>query len=161
MRAAAAWSQQEPAMLKEFKQFALRGNVIDMAVGIIIGVAFGGIVNSLVADMLMPPLGLLVGYDFSNLFITLKQGTVAAGPYATLADAKKAAAVTLNYGVFVNTVVNFLIVAFSMFLLIRGVKKLWVEPPPPPAPAVKECQYCASMVAAKATRCPHCTSPIG
>lgn len=147
-------------MLKEFKQFALRGNVIDMAVGIIIGVAFSGIVNSLVADMLMPPLGLLFGYDFSNLFITLKQGSVTAGPYATLADAKKAAAVTLNYGVFVNTVVNFIIVAFSMFFLISGVKKLWVEPAPPPAPATKECPYCASTVSAKATRCPHCTSAI-
>jgi len=147
-------------MLKEFKQFALRGNVVDMAVGIIIGVAFSAIVNSLVADMLMPPLGLIVGYDFSNLFITMKQGA-PAGPYATLAEAKKAAAVTLNYGVFINTVVNFLIVAFSMFLLIRGIKRLWVEPPPSPAPASKECPFCASTVAAKATRCPHCTSTIG
>lgn len=146
-------------MLKEFKQFALRGNVIDMAVGIIIGVAFSGIINSLVADMLMPPLGLLVGYDFSNLFVTLKQGA-QAGPYATLADARKAAAVTLNYGVFINTVVNFIIVAFSMFLLIRGVKKLWVEPAPPAPPATKECPYCTSSVALKATRCPHCTSAI-
>lgn len=147
-------------MLKEFKQFALRGNVIDMAVGIIIGVAFSGIVNSLVVDMLMPPLGLLVGYDFSNLFITLKQGSVAAGPYATLADARKAAAVTLNYGVFVNTVVNFIIVALSMFFLISGVKKLWVEPAPAAPPATKECPYCTSAVALKATRCPHCTSAI-
>jgi len=147
-------------MLKEFKQFALRGNVIDMAVGIIIGVAFSGIISSLVADMLMPPLGLLVGYDFSNLFVTLKQGAAQAGPYATLADAKKAAAVTLNYGVFINTVVNFLIVAFSMFLLIRGVKKLWVEPAPASPPATKECPYCALAVALKATRCPHCTSAI-
>lgn len=146
-------------MLKEFKRFALRGNVVDMAVGIIIGVAFSSIVNSLVADMLMPPLGLLVGYDFSNLFITLKQGA-QAGPYATLADAKKAAAVTLNYGMFINTVVNFIIVAFSMFMLISGMKKLWVEPPPPPAPPSKECPYCASMVAEKATRCPHCTSAM-
>jgi large conductance mechanosensitive channel len=147
-------------MLKEFKQFALRGNVIDMAVGIIIGVAFSGIISSLVADMLMPPLGLLVGYDFSNLFVTLKQGA-AAGPYATLADAKKAAAVTLNYGVFINAVVNFLIVAFSMFLLISAVKRLWVEPPAPPAPpTTKECAFCFSAVPVKATRCPHCTSSI-
>jgi large conductance mechanosensitive channel len=147
-------------MLKEFKQFALRGNVIDMAVGIIIGVAFSGIISSLVADMLMPPLWLLVGYDFSNLFVTLKQGA-AAGPYATLADAKKAAAVTLNYGVFINAVVNFLIVAFSMFLLISAVKRLWVEPPAPPAPpTTKECAFCFSAVPVKATRCPHCTSSI-
>lgn len=146
-------------MLKEFKQFALRGNVVDMAVGIIIGVAFSSIVNSLVADMLMPPLGLLVGYDFSNLFITLKQGA-QAGPYATLADAKKAAAVTLNYGLFINTVVNFLIVAFSMFLLIRGVKRLWAESEAPSAPAAKECPYCASSIAVKATRCPQCTSAL-
>lgn len=146
-------------MLNEFKQFALRGNVIDMAVGVIIGVAFSGIVNSLVADMLMPPMGLLVGYDFSNLFITLKQGA-AAGPYATLADAKKAAAVTLNYGVFINTVVNFLVVAFSMFLLIKGVKRLWVQAPAPPPPATKECPYCVSAVPVKATRCPRCTSSI-
>jgi large conductance mechanosensitive channel len=147
-------------MLKEFKAFALRGNVIDMAVGVIIGVAFSGIVNSLVADMLMPPMGLLVGYDFSNLFMTLKSGTVA-GPYPTLAEAKKAAAVTLNYGAFINTVVNFLIVAFSMFLLIKGVKSLWVEAPPPSPQATKECAYCLSVVPLKATRCPHCTSGIG
>ena len=146
-------------MLKEFKQFALRGNVIDMAVGIIIGVAFSGIVNSLVVDMLMPPLGLLVGYDFSNLFITLKQGA-QAGPYATLADARKAAAVTLNYGAFINTVVNFIIVALSMFFLISGVKKLWVEPPAPSPAPTKECPYCTSTVPVKATRCPHCTSAI-
>ncbi|MBZ0221021.1 MAG: large conductance mechanosensitive channel protein MscL [Candidatus Methylomirabilis sp.] len=147
-------------MLKEFKAFALRGNAIDMAVGIIIGVAFSGIVNSLVADILMPPMGLLVGYDFSNLFITLKSGTVV-GPYPTLAEAKMAAAVTLNYGMFINTVVNFLIVAFSMFLLIKGVKSLWVEAPPPPPPATKECSYCFSVVPLKATRCPNCTSGIG
>lgn len=147
-------------MLKEFKTFALRGNVIDMAVGVIIGVAFSGIVNSLVADILMPPMGLLVGYDFSNLFITLKSGTFA-GPYPTLAEAKKAAAVTLNYGAFINTVVNFLIVAFSMFLLIKGVRSLWIEAPPPPPPATKECSYCFSVVPLKATRCPHCTSGIG
>ncbi len=147
-------------MLKEFKAFALKGNVIDMAVGIIIGVAFSGIVNSLVADVLMPGIGLLVGYDFSNLFITLKSGAVE-GPYATLADAKKAAAVTLNYGVFVNAIVNFLIVAFSMFLLIKLVRTLWHEAPAPAAPATKECAYCCASVPVKATRCPQCTSSIG
>lgn len=148
-------------MLKEFKAFALKGNVIDMAVGIIIGVAFGSIVNSLVSDVLMPAIGLLVGYDFSNLFITLKSGAVE-GPYATLADAKKAAAVTLNYGVFVNAVVNFLIVAFSMFLLIKVIRTLWRETPAPPAPlTTKECAYCCAAVPIKATRCPQCTSNIG
>ncbi len=146
-------------MLKEFKAFALRGNVIDMAVGIIIGVAFSGIVSSLVADMLMPPIGLVVGYDFTNLFLTLKHGA-QAGPYMTLADAKKAAAVTLNYGVFINAVVNFLIVAVSMFILISIVRKLWADSPPPAAPATKECPFCLSTVPAKATRCGHCTSNI-
>jgi len=147
-------------MLKEFKAFALRGNVIDMAVGIIIGVAFSGIVNSLVSDMLMPPIGLAVGYDFTNLFLTLKQGA-QGGPYMTLADAKKAAAVTLNYGVFINAVVNFLIVAVSMFILIKIIKRLWADAPAPPAPATKECPFCLSTVPARATRCGHCTSSIG
>ncbi|CAG1065069.1 Large-conductance mechanosensitive channel [uncultured bacterium] len=146
-------------MLKEFKAFALRGNVIDMAVGIIIGVAFSGIVSSLVADMLMPPIGLVVGYDFTNLFVTLKHGA-QAGPYTTLAEAKKAAAVTLNYGQFINTVVNFLIVAVSMFVLISIVKRIWTEAPPPAAPSMKECPFCLSSVPAKATRCSHCTSTI-
>ena len=126
-------------MFNEFKKFAMRGNVIDMAVGIIIGAAFGSIVRSLVDDVIMPPIGLLLGkVDFSNLFLVLKKGA-EAGPYATVALAKEAGAVTLNYGVFINTVVSFLIVAFAVFLLVRGINKLRTkeeeapkEPPPPP-----------------------------
>lgn len=146
-------------MLKEFKEFAVRGNAIDMAVGIIVGAAFGGIVNSLVTDVLMPPVGLLVGYDFSNLFMVLKEGT-APGKYASLAEARRAAAVTLNYGLFINTVVNFIIVAFSMFLLIKNIKRLWAKEPAPAAPMTKECAFCLSSVNIKATRCPHCTSKL-
>ncbi len=148
-------------MFKEFREFAMRGNVVDMAVGIIIGAAFGGIVQSLVADVLMPPLGLLLGrVDFSNLFIVLKSGT-PAGPYASLAAAKTAGAVTVNAGVFVSTVINFLIVAFAVFLLIRSLNRLKRKAEaPPPAPAAKECPYCVSAVPVKATRCPHCTSDL-
>jgi large conductance mechanosensitive channel len=149
-------------MLKEFKEFAMRGNVIDMAVGIIIGAAFGTIVKSLVTDVIMPPIGLLLGnVDFSNLFLTLKAGTTA-GPYATLADAQAASAVTLNYGVFINTVVSFLIVAFCVFFLIRGMNKLKrKEEVAPAAPTTKECPYCFSTISIKATRCSNCTSEIG
>jgi len=148
-------------MLKEFKKFALRGNVLDMAVGIIIGVAFGAIVSSLVADVLMPPIGLLLGnVDFSNLFIVLKDGATP-GPYASLADAQKAGAVSVNYGVFVNAVVKFVITAFAVFLLVRGINKLrQKEEAAPPPPTMKECPYCFSSVAIKATRCPHCTSQL-
>lgn len=120
-------------MLKEFKEFAMRGNVVDMAVGIIIGAAFGTIVKSLVADVLMPPIGLLLGnVDFSELFIVLKAGT-AAGPYAALAEAKAAGAVTINYGVFANTVISFLIVAFAVFMVIRGLNRLKRQEEAPPA----------------------------
>jgi large conductance mechanosensitive channel len=126
-------------MLKEFKEFAMKGNVLDMAVGIIIGGAFGTIVSSFVADVMMPPLGLLVGgVDFSNMFVTLKEGAKAAGPYASLADAKAAGASTLNYGVFFNAVVSFLIVAFAVFLLVKGMNNLRraeaAAPAPPPGP---------------------------
>ena len=144
-------------MLKEFKQFAMRGNVLDMAVGIVLGAAFGGIVTSFVNDVLMPPLGLLLGrVDFSNLFITLR------GPHlASVAQAKTAGAVTLNLGLFMNTVVNFLIVAFAVFLLIRQVNRLMPKPAPAPAaPAVKDCKFCFSSIPAQATRCPHCTSDL-
>lgn len=146
-------------MLKEFKEFAMRGNVIDMAVGIIIGAAFGAIVKSLVDDVLMPPIGMVLGnVDFSDLYVVLKDG-VAAGPYASLAEARKAGAVTINYGVFFNSVVSFLIVAFSVFLLVRSINKLKREAPSA-APATKECLYCLSTVALKATRCPQCTSEL-
>ncbi len=148
-------------MLKEFKEFAMRGNVVDMAVGIIIGAAFGNIVKSLVDDVLMPPLGLLLGnVDFANFFLVLKAGKVP-GPYATLAEAKAATAVTLSYGMFINHVVSFLIVAFAVFMLIKQINRLkTAEPAAAPAPTTKECPYCLSAVPLKATRCPHCTSEL-
>jgi len=149
-------------MLKEFKEFAMRGNVVDMAVGIIIGAAFGTIVKSLVDDIIMPPIGLLLGsVDFSDLFITLKDGAAVAGPYLTLADAKTAGAVTLGYGVFVNTVISFLIVAFSVFLLIKGLNKMKRQEEAKPAdPTTKECPHCFSTIPIKATKCAHCTSNL-
>ena len=147
-------------MLKEFKEFALRGNVIDMAVGIVVGAAFGTIVKSLVADVIMPPVGLLLGgVDFANLFILLKPGS-PAGPYAALTEAQAAGAVTVNYGLFLNNVVSFVIVAFVMFLLIRGLNRLQKQEAPPAEPTTKECPYCLSTIPLKATRCPHCTSEL-
>lgn len=148
-------------MLKEFKEFAMRGNVIDMAVGIIIGGAFGTIVKSLVNDVIMPPIGLLLGgVDFSDLFLTLKQGTVA-GPYPTLAAAQEAGAVTVSYGLFLNSVISFLIVAFAVFLLIRAINRLKREEEAPAAePTDRECPFCLSRVPLKATRCAHCTSEL-
>jgi len=144
-------------MLKEFKEFAMRGNVLDMAVGIIVGAAFGTIVTSFVNDILMPPMGLLLGrVDFTNLFITLR-----GEQYVTLAQAKAAGATTLNYGVFLNTVVNFLIVAFAVFLLIRQVNSMRRQPEPAPAaPTTKECPYCFSSLSLRATRCAYCTSEL-
>jgi large conductance mechanosensitive channel len=148
-------------MFKEFKEFAMRGNVVDMAVGIIIGAAFGAIVKSLVSDLLMPPIGLILGnVDFSNLFLALKEGS-PAGPYASLAEAQKAGAVTINYGLFINSVISFLIVAFAVFLLIRSLNRLKrAEEAKPEEPASKECPYCLSQIPLKATRCPHCTSQL-
>jgi large conductance mechanosensitive channel len=148
-------------MLKEFKEFAMRGNVIDMAVGIIIGAAFGTIVSSLVQDVIMPPIGLLLGnVDFSNFFAVLKEGGVAA-PYTSVAAAKAAGAVTLNYGLFITTVINFLIVAFAIFLLVKTINQLKRQAEaPPPVPTTKECTYCFSSIPIKATRCPHCTSEL-
>jgi large conductance mechanosensitive channel len=149
-------------MLKEFKEFAMRGNVVDMAVGIIIGAAFGTIVNSLVTDVIMPPIGLLLGnIDFSNLFLVLKQGSKAASPYESLAAAKAAGAVSINYGFFINTVISFLIVAFAVFLLIRGINQLKrKETTLAPVPTTKDCPYCLSTIPIKATRCGHCTSEL-
>jgi len=148
-------------MLKEFREFAMRGNVVDMAVGIIIGAAFGTIIKSLVDDVIMPPIGLLLGnVDFSNLFVTLKQGA-AAGPYATLELAKKAGAVTLSYGAFFNTIVSFVIVAFSVFMLVKGMNKLKrQQEASAAAPATKECPHCLSTIPIKATKCAHCTSGL-
>jgi large conductance mechanosensitive channel len=149
-------------MLKDFKDFAMRGNVVDMAVGIVIGAAFGTIVKSFVDDVLMPPIGLLLGnVDFSNLFITLKDGAKAAGPYASLVAAKAAGAVTLNLGMFINTVISFLIIAFAVFLVIKGVNRMKQEKVAPAEPTTKECPFCLSTIALKATRCPHCTSELG
>jgi large conductance mechanosensitive channel len=141
-------------MFKEFKEFAMRGNVLDMAVGIIIGAAFGKIITSFVGDVLMPPLGLLLGkVDFSNLFISL------SGQYPSLAAAKAAGAPTINYGMFLNTVLDFLIVAFAIFLLIRQVNRFLPKPAPAPV-STRECPRCLSAIALKATRCAHCTSDI-
>jgi large conductance mechanosensitive channel len=140
-------------MLKEFKEFAARGNVIDLAVGVIIGAAFGKIVASLVTDVVMPPIGMALGkIDFSNLFVALN-----GGHYATLAEAKAAAAPTINFGVFLNTVLEFLIVAFVVFLLVRQINKL---KQPAPAPATRDCPFCVSPIPIKATRCPQCTSEL-
>jgi large conductance mechanosensitive channel len=148
-------------MFKEFKEFATKGNVVDMAVGIVVGAAFGAIVASFVADVIMPPIGLLLGkVDFSNLFAVLKSGAVP-GPYASVAAAKQAGAVTLNYGAFINTIISFLIIAFAVFLVIRQINKLRAKPEAPAAaPATKECPYCYSAIAIKATRCPFCTSTL-
>jgi len=148
-------------MFKEFKEFAMRGNVVDMAVGIVIGAAFGGIVKSLVADVLMPPIGLLLGnVDFSSLFLVIREGSVA-GPFATVAAANEAGAVTLNYGLFVNTIVNFLIVAFAIFFVIRGINRLKKQEEAPPAePTTRECPLCLSTIPIKAVRCGHCTSEV-
>jgi large conductance mechanosensitive channel len=148
-------------MFKEFREFAMRGNVIDMAVGIVIGAAFGAIVNSFVADVVMPPVGILLGnVDFSNLFLVLKDGTVAP-PYASLAEAKKAGAVTLNIGVFVNTILSFFIIAFAVFLVVRAANRLRRQQEPAlAAPSTKECPYCLSAIPVKAVRCAHCTSDL-
>jgi large conductance mechanosensitive channel len=142
-------------MLKEFKEFAMRGNVLDMAIGIIIGGAFGKIISSLVGDVLMPPIGKLMGnLDFSNLFFALN-GQV----YDSLKAAKDAGAPTINYGLFLNTVIDFVIVAFAIFMLVRQINRLKKEAPPA-APSTKECPYCLTQIALKATRCAACTSEV-
>ncbi len=144
-------------MLKEFKEFAMKGNVLDMAVGIIIGAAFGKIISSFVGDVLMPPIGLFLGkVDFSSLFINLSGKT-----YATLAEAKAAGAPTLNYGLFINTVLDFLIVAFVIFLLVKQVNRMRTQPAAAPAaPTTKDCPFCATAIPIKALRCPNCTSEL-
>jgi large conductance mechanosensitive channel len=147
-------------MFKEFKEFAMRGNAVDMAVGIVIGAAFGGIVNSFVSDVIMPPIGLVLGsVDFSSLFLVLKEGKVA-GPYESLAAAKAGGAVTLNYGVFFNTIISFLIITFAVFLLIRNINRLKKKEEAPAVPVTKDCPYCLSAIPIKAVRCPHCTSEL-
>jgi large conductance mechanosensitive channel len=150
-------------MFKEFKEFIMRGNVVDMAIGIVIGAAFGAIVKSFVDDVLMPPIGLLLGnVDFSHFFITLKEGAKAAGPYASLAAAKAAGAVTLNLGIFINTIISFIIIAFAVFIVIKGINRMKREQEAPPAePTTRDCPFCLSAIPLKATRCPHCTSELG
>jgi large conductance mechanosensitive channel len=148
-------------MLKEFREFAMRGNVVDMAVGIIVGAAFGTIVKSLVSDVIMPPIGLLMGnVDFGELYLLLKQGT-PAGTYETLAAATEAGAVTLKYGAFINTLISFLIVSFSVFIVIRNINKLKKKEEAPPAePTTKDCEFCRTPIPIRAVRCPHCTSEL-
>jgi len=148
-------------MFKEFREFAMRGSVLDMAVGIIIGVAFGAIVSSFVSDVIMPPIGLLLGrVDFTNLYVILTAGQTP-GPYASLAAAQQAGAVTLNYGMFINRIISFLIVAFALFLIIRSMNRLKRKAEAPaPAPATKDCPFCATAIPLKAVRCPHCTSEL-
>jgi len=147
-------------VLKEFKEFAMRGNVVDMAVGIVIGGAFGTIVKSLVDDVLMPPIGLVLGgVDFSNFFLTLADGN-PAGPYAVLSVAKDAGAVTLRYGLFVNAIISFLIVALALFLVVRAMNNLRRAEAQAAPPSTKECKFCCSAVPIKATRCPSCTSQL-
>ena len=148
-------------MLKEFKEFAMRGNVVDMAVGIIIGGAFGTIAKTLVSDVLMPPIGMLLGgVDFSNLFMVLKAGEEGA-EFTTLAEAQEAGAVTINYGLFLNSVISFLIVAFAVFLLIRAINNMKKkEEQQPEEPNTKDCQFCYSSIAIKASRCPQCTAEL-
>jgi large conductance mechanosensitive channel len=143
-------------MLKEFKEFALRGNVMDLAIGVIVGGAFGKIITSLVNDIIMPPIGLLLGkVDFSNLYLNL-----SGKPFANLKEAQAAGAATINYGLFLNTVIDFLIVAFIIFLLIRQINRLTVKPAAPVAPSTRECPYCCTQVSVKASRCPNCTSEL-
>ncbi|HKA58057.1 MAG TPA: large conductance mechanosensitive channel protein MscL [Gemmatimonadales bacterium] len=147
-------------MLKGFRDFMMRGNVLDLAVAVIIGAAFTKIVNSLVDDIIMPPLGLVLGnVDFSNLFLVLKEGTKAAAPYATLAEAKAAGAVTFNYGVFASTMVTFLIVGFVVYSLVRSVARLTPKKTEAPA-STKECSYCLSKIPIKATKCAFCTADL-
>ena len=147
-------------MWNDFKAFVMRGNVMDLAVGVIIGAAFGAIVKSLVDDILMPVFGLVTGgLDFSNQFVLLKEGAKAPPPYATPAAAQEAGAVTLNYGAFINNIITFLLVATAIFFLIRAINKLYRQPQPP-TPDTKPCPYCTMTVALQATRCPNCTSDL-
>ena len=144
-------------MIKEFKEFIMKGNVLDLAIGVIIGGAFGKIVSSLVTDVLMPPIGMLLGkVDFSNLYLNL-----SGGSFSSLADAQKAGAATLNYGLFLNNIINFLIIALVIFMIIKQVNRLQKPAVQPAAePTTKECPYCKTSIAIKATRCPNCTSQL-
>ena len=146
--------------LKEFREFAARGNVVDLAVGVIIGAAFTTVVNSLVNDVLMPPIGLLVGdVDFKNLFVVLSDGATR-GPYASVEAAKEAGAVTINIGLFINSMISFTLVAFATFLLVRAANRIRRDQPPPPPPATRKCPYCVTDIPLAASRCPQCTSEV-
>ena len=148
-------------MMKDFREFIMRGNVMDLAVGVIIGAAFGTIVNSLVADVIMPPIGLALGnVDFTNLFVVMKEGAKAPAPYATMADAQAAGAVTLNYGTFFTHVVSFLILAFVVFMMVRAVNRMKAPPVAPAVPTTRDCPYCLTAIPLRATRCGHCTSEV-
>jgi large conductance mechanosensitive channel len=148
-------------MWKEFKAFIARGNVLDLAVAVIIGAAFGAVVKSFVDDVIMPPIGLATGgADFSDLYVLLRAGEAAPPPYASLAAAKEAGAVTLNYGAFLNTVLSFLIVALAVFMLVRLANRLYAKPLPP-TPDTRPCPYCTMTIPKLATRCPNCTSEVG
>src|SRR3954470_9495945 len=148
-------------MLKDFKAFVMRGNVLDLAVAVVIGAAFGSIVKSLVDDIIMPPIGLVLGkVDFSNMFLVLKDGTKAPPPYTTPAMAKDAGAVTLNYGAFINSVIAFLIVALAVFMIVKVVTR-WYAKPAPVTPASKPCPFCTLSIPLAARRCPNCTAEIG
>ena len=149
-------------MLKEFREFALKGNVIDLAVGIMLGTAFNAIVNSIVCDVIMPPIGLLLGnVDFTNLFLLLQEGEIPP-PYASLADAQAAGAITINYGLFINRIISFVIIACVLFFIIRSINRMKrAEEEAPAEPTTKECPYCLSTIAIAATRCPNCTSELG
>ena len=146
-------------MFKEFRAFIARGNVVDLAVAVVVGAAFGAVVKSFVDDIIMPPIGLALGRaDFSNLFVVLKDGTKNAPPYASLAEAKAAGAVTMNYGAFVTTIVSFVIIAFAVFVLVRLANRLYNRPPV--SPDTKTCPYCVASIPVPATRCPQCTSQL-
>ena len=148
------------SLLNDFKAFLMKGNVIDLTVGMVVGTAFTGMVKSLVDDVIMPPIGLLIGgVDFSNLFLTLKEGAKAAGPYATLAAAKDAGAVTMNIGLFINTLISLVIVGFAIFMVVKAISKLQKQPQPAD-PTTKECPQCCTEIPLKASRCPHCTSEL-
>ena len=145
------------SMMKEFREFAARGNVVDLAVGVIIGAAFGKIVTSLVNDIVMPPIGMIIGrIDFKSLFVALN-----GQAYASLADAQKAGAPTINYGIFLNTILEFVIVAFVIFLMVRQINRLKTPAPAPPTEEARDCPFCVSRIPVKATRCPYCTSELG
>ena len=146
-------------MWNDFKTFMMRGNVLDLAVAVVIGAAFGVVVKSLVDDIIMPPIGLALGHaDFSNLYVLLKDGPKVAAPYASLADAKVAGAVTLNYGMFVNNIITFLIIAAAIFIVVRAASKVYVKAKP--TASTRPCPFCATDIPLAATRCPHCTSQL-